>query len=210
MNKKICDGKILSCFICTAIAISAIGRKVEALLPDPSNAALMYYQAMIVQPEPDEATFWSMEAVCKGADPNERIRDFLNLPESKKVIKLVQLASNVSHCDWGIIYSIGDGSRHFLNISFLPHLNRLSVFLDVYARTLVADGCYQKALEQSIAQRRMAGHIRDGTFSPFLFSYTVDARAIYCIKDILGTMPTDVERISLILLKKRRIDLKDC
>ena len=44
------------CFVCSLIFLFGYGACAETLPPDPTNAALLYYQAFLLRPEPDYAT----------------------------------------------------------------------------------------------------------------------------------------------------------
>lgn len=84
-------------------------RPVTALPPDPDNAALLYYQACPMPPEPLNPR--AFDLVVRGADPNETSRKYLNRCESRDTLELLQVATEMSRCDWGVISSRGRTSR---------------------------------------------------------------------------------------------------
>lgn len=183
---------------CGLIVLFTIGAQASMLSPDPNNAALLYYQAFLLQPVPDEATFFLLEDVTKGAEPNQSVKTYLNRPFSRATIELAQDATRIRLCDWGPLYPGGYGHN-----TLLPSLQRLSTFMRVYARSLAAEGHFRSALENCIAIQRMADHIGDKTFMMFSTSRMVNGEALTCIKHILGSMPADVE--TLIWLKGRLV-----
>ncbi len=75
-------------FFCVSgtIFFCAFGTNAAISLPDPDNAALLYYQAFLLRPELDDATFIHFDSVLRGGDPDEVVREYLNLRESRETI----------------------------------------------------------------------------------------------------------------------------
>lgn len=163
----------------------------DALPKESNNAALLYYQAFLLQPEPDEATFLLFDKITKGADPNESIKKYLNLPYSRATIKLVHKATQIPLCDWGPLYPGGYGHN-----AVIPSLRRLCTLMEVYAHNLAAEGHFRPALENCIGIQQLANHTGDETFLMFSNSRVVNGRALTCIRHILGSMPPDVEMLT--------------
>ena len=59
--------------ICSAIFLCAFGAHAASLPPDPNNAALLYYQAFMLLPEPD---YFTKELVHKNT--TEKLYEYLN------------------------------------------------------------------------------------------------------------------------------------
>ena len=177
------------CSICVILVLWTLGVNAATLPPDPDNAALLYYQAFLLRPEPDDGTWWSINEVLRGADPNDTLREYLNLPDCRRTIEFAEAAAQLPQCNWGIRYS--QGIRAPLP-QFL-HFRSLSYLIYADARVLAADGDYRAALGRCLTTRRIAGHVGDDTLLFYLTSLSIDGLAHRCTQDILGLMPTDVE-----------------
>jgi hypothetical protein len=175
--------------ILTTFILYAINALAASLPPDPDNAALLYYQAILLQPWPNFALFYK---VTGGADPNEQVRKYLNVPDNKSTIELARAATQLPKCDWGLLYSGGYG----LSTRVIVRLSSLCLLWDVYARTLAADGEYRAAFDQCLGMRRLATQIGDDTFLMLSQSQKVDRLALICIQHILGAMPPDAETLT--------------
>jgi len=177
--------------ICSAMVPWTFGAQAAGLPPDPDNAALLYYQAILTRPKPDETTFWLIDKVLRGADPNEQVREYLHLQMCRQTIELAVAATQIPQCNWGIKYSRG------LDISpgVILELRQLCSLLEVSARILAADGKPRAALERCLAIRRFAAHI--GTTSlTFGTSQFLNTRALICIRQVLGSMPLDTDTLT--------------
>jgi len=62
-------GKLICCVFGT-IFFCAFGTNADISLPDPDNAALLYYQAFLLRPDLDDATFIHFDSVLRGGDPD--------------------------------------------------------------------------------------------------------------------------------------------
>jgi hypothetical protein len=140
------------CFVFGFIFIYAFAAQATVSLPAPDNAALLYYQAMLLRPELDDDTFISFDRVLSGDDPDEKIREYLNLPDSCEAIRLAEAASKILDCSWGL-------SRPQGYKTLLTQARQLTFFLEVDARTLAVDGQYRIALERCLSIRRFARHL---------------------------------------------------
>jgi len=158
----------------------------DAALPNPDNAALLYYQAFLLRPEPNMATSSQINEVLKGAEPGREIRIYLGrcLP----MIQTAEVASQIPQCAWGIWY----GTEAGFGVNSLQIETRNLVFiLAVDARTLAADGHYRAALARCSTIRRLASHIGDETLLTYLTSRQIDSMALSTIQHVLGVMPPD-------------------
>lgn len=177
------------CCICLIMALWPLGVHGATLPPDPDNAALLYYQAFLLLPEPDADTSASIDEVIRGGEPDEKVREYLNLPECRETIEIAEDAAKIPQCNWGIQYSQGTWAPSQLLINF-----RLLSFL-VYtdAGVLAADGDYRAALGRCLTMRRIAGHVGDDEILMYLVSLQLDGLAHSCAQDVLGSMPLDVD-----------------
>lgn len=170
--------------ICAIMVIWEFGGHAATLPPDPDNAALLYYQAFLLCPNLDSTTLELRDKVLHGAEPDGKIREYMNQTSCRKMITLAEAASQIPECNWGILYSQGFG----FNEAPLRHLYLL---LAIDARIMAADGDYREAFDRCLTIRRLAEHI--GDYTPFLYSYSmaVDGRALSCIQHVLKSMPPD-------------------
>lgn len=154
---------------------------------DPDNAALLYYQAFLFRPQPNDATWSRIDAVLRGAKPDKNVRKYLQ--DCRETIRLAEAASQIRQCNWGIIYSQGYG----LNSGVIFQLRELCRLLVVDARTLASDGDYRAALGRCTMIRRLAEHVGDDTCLMYESSLTLDTSALRSIQHVLGSMPPDID-----------------
>jgi hypothetical protein len=155
--------------------------------PRHCNAALLYYQAFILQPAPDGPTFQKLEKVAWGRQQaDKQVKTYLGhcLP----VIEMVEIASRLPQCSWEIRYLQTPGyDKKFLSLSEY----RLKTVLLADAKILAAEGHYRVALERYMTLRRFDRHLsKDPKLIHSTSSETVYLRTI---QDVLGIMPPDEE-----------------
>jgi len=160
------------------------------LPPEPDNAALLYYQAFLRRPEPNEGTFGRIREVLRGAKPDKDIREYLTY--CRPTVELAHAASQIRHCNWGIVQP----DRHGLSLNIIWQMRELSFVLDVYARTLAIDRKYRAALDTCLTIRRLSAHIGEDTYVMYASSLALDARALSCIQHVLGSMPPDIDALT--------------
>jgi len=154
----------------------------DAALANTNNAALLYYQAFLFRPEPNEAIKYKIRP---NAGPTPQIRTYLGhcLP----VIEMVETASRIPECNWAV-WPNGGPSRALLR----RNIGLITDILLVDAGTLAVDGHYRVALDRCLTVRRLARHLSD---DPELYRYErgPDTLALYTIKIVLGMMPPDAD-----------------
>jgi len=158
-------------------------------LPNPDNAALLYYQAFLLRPNLDVTTSQKIYDVLGGAESDRKIRIYLGhcLP----MIQMTEIASRIPQCTWGIWH--GPGPR-FGWKDLLSEVNNLKDIIVVDARTLAADGHYRVALERCLMLRRFARHLSDSNISGIiLISWSVDKVALRTAQHVLGVMPPNAD-----------------
>ena len=162
----------------------------DASFPNPDNAALLYYQAFLLRPEPNMATSEKIMDVLRGAESDRRIRTYLGhcLP----MIRLVETASQIPQCTWGLW---NGPEPDFRKYDLVIQMRRLRLILEVDARVLSADGHYRAALARCLTMRRLAQHINDNTTFMRLASISLDATALRTAKHVLGAMSPDVDAL---------------
>ena len=185
-----CRTKTICCFL-GIILFCVSGARADVASPGPDNAALLYYQAFVLRPEPEAATSEEIRAVLRGADPSATLREYLDLLDSRETLRIAEAATEILDCSWGIARS--DGIYNHMLGAVVGDVRQLAFLLEVDARTLAVDGDYQVALERCLSIRRLAHHIADEAALGYLVSLPLDGRAFRCIQHILSSMPPDAE-----------------
>ncbi len=157
----------------------------DAAPPNPDNAALLYYQAFLLQPDLDMTTSRKIDDVLGGAESDSQVRIYLGhcLP----MIEMAEIASRIPQCTWGIWRGLG--SRKIGWSSEVWDLNRI---LLVDSRTLAADGHYRAALDLCLTVRRLARHLGDDS-KLNLLARNPDLMALCTVQHVLGVMPPDAD-----------------
>ena len=183
------SGKKAICSICIILVLWTFGVHSATLPPDPDNAALLYYQAFLLRPEPDADTSASIDEVLSGGKPDEKLREYLDLRDCRETIEFAEAAAQLPQCNWGIRFSQGIGAP----LPQLVNLRPLSFLIYADARVLAADGDYRAALGRCLTIRRIAGHVGDDTTLNYYVSLSLDGLAHSCTQDVLGSIPPDVD-----------------
>ena len=178
--------------ICFILVLWTLGAHSATLPPDPDNAALLYYQAFLLRPEADDDAYWAIDEVLSGGEPNETLREYLNLPDCRRTIEFAEAAAQLPECNWGIRFSQGIEAP----LPQLVNLRPLSFLIYADARVLSADANYRAALGRCLTMRRIAGHVGDDTMINYVMSLAFDGLAHRCTQDILGSMPPDIDTLT--------------
>jgi len=154
----------------------------DAVSANTDNAALLYYQACLFVPEPNEAIRFEIRP---NAGPTTQIRTYLG--HCLSVIEMLETASRIPECSWWVWHKGG--------LSRMPWTREIGFVTDILlldATTLAVDGHYRVALERCLTVRRIARHISDDP-EWFSFGTSLDGQAMYTIRILLGMMPPDVD-----------------
>ncbi len=178
MTMVVVAGVLLVCFGPSASA---------ALPPDPNNAALLYYQAFLLTAQTDDraAKDLVLEVATGKVAPNDQVKAYVN--KCRDALDYAATASNLPHCDWGLVYSRGFSA-------LLPHLAQarsLAWLILADGRILAAEGNYRQALERCVSVYRMAGQLGDDVLVSVLVSAAITAQANKGVTAILERMPAD-------------------
>ena len=198
-----CSSRKAICSICVILSLWPLAAHAATLPPDPDNAALLYYQAFLLHPEPDADTSASIDEVLRGGKPDEKLRNYLNLSDCRDTIEFAEAAAQLPSCDWGIRYSQGIG----IDLTLLANIRTLSFLISADARVLAAEGEYRIALGRCLTLRRIAGHVGDDTLINYSVALAMDGVAHKCTQDVLGCMPPNVEILTW--LRGRLIVVRD-
>ena len=105
-----------------------------AIPPDPDNAALLYYQALLTMPNPDSQTEELLRDVARGDVLPDQVRTYLE--KCHNTIEFVEAAADVPTCHWGFRFSQGLD----LQMPQLSQIRRLAFVLVADARLHAFDG----------------------------------------------------------------------
>jgi hypothetical protein len=160
----------------------------DDVIPRDKNAALLYYQAFLLLPDPNKALQTKIDDVCRGAEPDTSIRIFLG--QCVPTLEMCKIASRMSDCTWGTW-----PDRDRIRIGMRQKLHNLCRTITVDAHTLASDGHYHAALDQCLTLRRIARHLSE---DPRLEIYTTsyDTQALNTIRRILNEMPLNADTLS--------------
>ena len=160
----------------------------DDVIPRDKNAALLYYQAFLLLPDPNEALQTKIDDVCRGAESDTSIRIFLG--QCMSTLEMAKIASRMSDCTWGI-WPDDQRIRTYIRRRLYPLMRIISV--DAY--TLASDGHYHAALDQCLTLLRIGRHLsEDLRLAIFATSYST--QALNTIRRILNEMPLNVDTLS--------------
>jgi len=160
----------------------------EDVTPLDKNAALLYYQAFLLLPDPNDALQKKISDVCQGAEPDTSIRIFLG--QCVPTLEMFKIASRMSDCTWG---TWPEYDR--IRTGVASKLYNLRRTLSVDARTLASDGHYHAALEQCLTLRRIARHLSEDPILD-IFTNSYDSQALNTIRRILNETPLNADTLS--------------
>lgn len=153
----------------------------RAIPPDPDNAALLYYQALLIHHEPNDAIASAYQDFVAGkTGPTDEIRQYV--ASSHAALDYATLASKVQDCDWGLPYSKGFS----LLLSHLSHYRSLARLIVADARLEAHQGRHETALDRCFLLQRMADHLGDDTLISYLVGLAVRDLSYTCMEDVIG------------------------
>ena len=161
-------------------------------IPDHNNAALLYYQALLLRPDHNPKIIDKFYDVFYGeAEPDTRIRILLGqwLPS----MKVCEIASRMPQCTWGIWpEGVWPGEEKNSWIFLIHNIRRLCYIIAVDGMTLASEGHYRAALGRCMTIRRIARHLSHES-QLHIVSGACEATALKTIHCILGDMPLDAD-----------------
>jgi hypothetical protein len=176
--------------VCVGLTVLVSTCSVSAYPPDPDNAALLYYQGFLLYQQPEDNTGDLLKELSQGnIEPNEKIIEYIE--GCHAAIELALVASEIPSCNWGVRYSQGFEA----NLPYLAQTRFLHRLVIADARILAREGAYKEALSRCLAAKRIGQHLGDNMLISVLVAISIDNGANDCIRDILGTMPGDIETL---------------
>lgn len=164
------------------------------------NAALLYYQALLLYEKPDAELGKMLHDFQAGKiDLNETIRK--HIEKNRRVIEYVVKAASLAHCDWGYDYSEGIS----LTLVTLPEIRFIGFLLSAEARQLVEQGDYRTALDRCMAMHQLALHSVDRSLMTYVIGLGVSGWANRTIQAVLAALPGDVDALGRLKAELGRI-----
>lgn len=158
--------------------------------PDPDNAALVYYQALLLCEHVDDEAREVLSGFARGElEPTDEIRE--NVARFQAAIEYTAVAARMQHCNWGLRFSQGFS----MQLPYLAPMRCLHWVMLSDARLCALDGDYQTAFARCLDVRRMAQHIGDDTLISMLVAVALDRSANARIRDLLADADADVETL---------------
>lgn len=163
----------------------------EATVPQQGNAALLYYQAFLRRPEPNETVDYKMHTLSYGTKPDRQIRTYLG--QCMPVIEIVEMASRMPGCVWDVW---PEQQQSWIS------LRRETIYLSEIVLgdsvTLASDEKYLVALERCLTVRRLARHLTgvSESYPAIPLSTICDERALCTIQYVLGVMPPNADTLT--------------
>ena len=184
---KVSKGSFVGILFVT-LTITLVTSPVRAILPDPDNAALLYYQGFLMLAQLEEVAWDHISNVARGkTEPDDKAREYIS--KCAGAIEFAEVAVKAPKCHWGVRYSQGFEAL----MPQLPQMRRLTFVLMVDARIRAADGDYKAALERCLMAGTFARHVGDDTLISYLVSVAVRNLEYTCMRDIMGRAAGDVE-----------------
>jgi len=207
------------CAACVcACSLWSVPGRAAVPMPEPNNAALVYYQAFLMCPEPPECplaepvefkpprmpsakelrppqvppitTECALEQVERGGEPDELVRDYLEW--CRGAILLAQKAAQMPTCDWGICY-LEEGSTRGI---YRQPAGLLARVLCADAYVLAADGETREAIERCLAAGKIAEHTYGKGYLSYASAANITRRVQKCLIHVLGFVSADAETVA--------------
>jgi hypothetical protein len=183
--KRVCNS-LFTKTVFFILAITFAASPVQALPPDPDNAALLYYQGFLSLTELDEEARDRIADVARGkVEPDDKVRE--DISKCIGAIELAEAASEVPACNWGVRYSQGFNTL----MPQLAQVRFLTFVLVADARVRASDGNYKGALERCLMTGTLARHVGDDTIISYLVSLAVRSLGYKCMQDVMNQAGCD-------------------
>jgi hypothetical protein len=124
------------------------------------NAALRYWMAFaeLQDPPADKATAELLEKTAAGEAPWDEAKLGPILDKNEDAILMMQRATKVPECDWGLEYDQGPAA----SIAYVPRARVLARLNTLYGMRLAAGGKTQEAIDTWLTGIRFSQHLARG------------------------------------------------
>lgn len=139
--------------------------------PETRNAALRYWLAFaeLHDPPADQATQDLLEKTAAGQAPFDEARIGGIIQENEGAILMMQRATRLPECDWGLEYREGWSA----SIAYAPRARVLARLNTLYGMRLAAKGDFAAATETWLAGIQFSSHLAQG--GPLIFALIAKA-----------------------------------
>lgn len=165
----------------TICLVSLLLLPVLAQAYPPDNAAVLYYRAFSLMEHQVGGLDRALRDYAKGKAPlSGQVRQYLD--DHQRVIDMINDATQIEHCDWGVDYSKGLET-------LWPELSRCregAFLLTAHAMRLSQGGDQTAALKQCLGIHRMARHVDRDALVSRLVSIAMNAIANQAIGDTVS------------------------
>ncbi len=157
------------------------------------NAAILYYQALLVCPDEDTISDEFIRFGYGYSDSTPKLLQF-NIETNKNLIKLFTRATEIQECNWLIRdHNIGDEIRNQINV----RRTNLNALIGAYARNCALNGDYINAFDKCRTLLQFTKHLELLENDVFLIR-DINTKAFLCISKILDIMPSDENNLQYI------------
>lgn len=161
---------------------------VHAVPEETDNAALFYYQALLLCPEQDSFPQEVVRTAYNSDKFNENIDQYRKyVKDYQHVIQLMQSASKLKRCNW----AVPDSIESEVVAMHIPLTRSISFLITLNSIVLAADGEYKAALNQCLIPRRVARHIADYPGHLYSIPVIIERATVFSVNYILDIMPPD-------------------
>lgn len=186
--------------ICTILVVYVLLPTIDVRAAETkqANAALLYYQAMLLCPDLDSVSGKMIDVVfgpinmenTKITGSIEQVRGYVK--DHKAAIQIAEIASNISHCDWALPYA-PYGGRSAQEIKVSRQAKALAFLICAEARVFAAEGDYKAGFARCFMLCRIARHFAQWQGTPL--PTVLEGSALRCIRQILHEIPPDVDTL---------------
>lgn len=173
---------LLAC-ACTTVPVRAT--------TDISNAALLYYQAMVRSPDMDRFPDEMVEDVLRGTASAEDVRFYVSRWGYGAVLETVAAAAQAPECDWGL---------RILDRTFegeaVKRARAIQFLFGASARVLIEDGKRTDAFVQLMQLRQFAAHAAAEPGLSETLPWNLESSALNFWRYTMGLAPVDGELLT--------------
>ncbi len=177
--------------ICVVLICLASSGRGATLPPDPNNAALLYYQAMVRSPDMDRFPPEIVKGVLRGTASAEDVRFYVGRWGYGAVVETVAAAAQTPQCHWGlrILGPAFEGEA-------VNHVKAIEFLFGSSARVLAEDGRCTDAFEQLRCLRRFAAHAAGDPSLSEVLPWDLENSALNFWRYTMGIVPLDEESLA--------------
>lgn len=194
MSPAMNNTRHLRCHVWLLTSLIALVPVGGALSHHGNNAALLYYQALLLHPAPSETPSRTvLQEIARGAPVDSAVRSYLDA--ARATVETAMTATELRHCDWGVMSPAwGTMPPDFTNLT--GQLRQLALLLDVDARASATSGEWRVAIKECLGIRSLSFHlVDDGVALWYPMSLEFNTVALNCIQGVLGDLTSEDDEL---------------